>query len=119
MYPIGYIRQSLTFLSLVDTFPGAAYFAAAFAGLGVFPALPIDRHRLRRKPRLHPERAARALLAREAMADGDANRFAARQDGEISAAARCLTVVAALWIGRFYRRPGMLAREVAGPFNLG
>jgi hypothetical protein len=66
--------------------------AAAVAGLGVFPALPLDRHRIRREPRLRAEHAARALLAREAMADRDPYRLAARADDELSTAACCLTI---------------------------
>jgi hypothetical protein len=58
----------------------------------ILPALPLDRHRIQREPRLHSEHAARALLPREAMADGDADRLAAGADNEASTAACCLTV---------------------------
>src|SRR3546814_20179785 len=52
--------------------------AAAVAGLPVFTALPPDRHRSRRAPRLHSEHAPTALLARVAWADRTPSRPAAR-----------------------------------------
>jgi len=51
--------------------------AAAPTDPDILPALPLDRHRVQGEPRLRSEHAACALLAREAMADGDAHRLAA------------------------------------------
>src|SRR5690606_30718264 len=50
-------------------------------------AAALDRHRVRRKSRLHREHAAGASLAGQAMADGDAARVRLRDSAELAAAA--------------------------------
>src|SRR5690606_23002307 len=60
--------------------------AAFVSGAHVLVAASADRHRLRREPGLHRERAAGAALAGEAMSDGDAQWLAFGHPAELATA---------------------------------